>query len=77
MNFLGKQEMPFCILFTKSDKLKPKQLEVALQQYQESVLEELEEMPPYFITSSTHAKGREEVLDYIQRMNAIFTGSPH
>lgn len=72
MNFLGSKHIPFCILFTKSDKLKPTELNEALEVYKEELLKEWEELPPHIVTSSTEKKGREEVLTYIHQMNNIF-----
>ena len=72
MNFLGSKHIPFCILFTKSDKLKPTELIEALETYKQEVLKEWEELPPHIVTSSLEKKGREEVLTYIHEMNNIF-----
>ncbi len=72
MRFLGEHRVPFSILFTKSDKLKPAELEKALGDYQSSILEEWEELPPFFVTSSLVARGREEILSYIRQMNDTF-----
>lgn len=77
MNFLGANNIPFSILFTKADKLKPMQLKAALDNYTQVVLEEWESMPKYFITSSIEEKGRDEVLSYIHEMNNIFTNQLH
>ena len=73
MNHLGMQNIPFCILFTKSDKLKPLELKAAIEAYQQEILEEWEELPPTIITSSIEKSGREEILEYIHRMNSTFT----
>jgi GTP-binding protein len=73
MNFLGSKHIPFCILFTKSDKLKPAELITALEAYKEELLKEWEELPPHIVTSSIEKKGREEVMTYIHQMNNIFT----
>ena len=73
MNHLGTQNIPFCILFTKSDKLKPAELKAAIEAYQQDILEEWEELPPTIITSSILKSGREEILEYIHRMNSTFT----
>ncbi len=73
MNYLGQNNIPFCILFTKSDKLKPAELGKAIAAYQEEVLTEWEELPPFMITSSTTRKGKEEILEYIRRINKIYT----
>lgn len=72
MNYLGENHIPFCILFTKSDKLKPADLTASLENYHKDVLDEWEEMPPYIVTSSTEKTGKEEILDYIRKMNTIF-----
>ncbi len=73
MNYLGEKRIPFCILFTKSDKLKPEDLKASLQNYQQDVLTEWEELPPFIVTSSTLKAGRDEILEYIASMNTIFT----
>lgn len=78
MRFLGEREVPFCILFTKSDQLKANELADSLALYSETLLKEWESMPPHFVTSSLEQRGRDEILDFIQEMNAIFTRQqPH
>lgn len=69
MQWLGEHQVPFCIIFTKSDKLKPGALRRNIETYREEMLRTWEEMPQYFITSSSHATGREEVLDFIEQVN--------
>jgi GTP-binding protein len=72
MQFLGRHQVPFCILYTKSDKLKPGQLSKALEAYKSRILEDWEEMPPYIVTSSLQQSGRDEILAYIRQMNDTF-----
>jgi len=72
MRFLGQHKVPFTILFTKSDKLKPAELEKALANYQSAILEEWEELPKHFLTSSLTGLGREEILSHIRQMNDTF-----
>lgn len=72
MLWLGEHGVPFCIIFTKADKLKPKALERNIQNYKATMLESWTEMPPYFVTSSSSGEGREEVLDYIDQINQEF-----
>lgn len=69
MEWLGEEQFPFAIIFTKADKLKPKALERNIKEYQEKMLETWIEMPQYFVTSSSNAIGREEVLHYIDQIN--------
>ncbi len=70
MQWMGESGIPFNIIFTKADKLKPKALERNISAYQEKMLESWEEMPPYFITSASNSEGREEVLNYIEELNS-------
>lgn len=73
MRSLGEHEVPFCLLFTKSDQLKPAEADKALQAYRSTLLGEWESLPPHIVTSSVKRKGREEILALISAMNAIFT----
>lgn len=72
MQWLGEHQVPFCIIFTKADKLKPKALERNINDYQAQMLQTWTEMPEYFITSSSNAMGRDEVLNYIESINEQF-----
>lgn len=69
MQWLGENAIPFCIIFTKGDKLKPKALEKNIENYKAEMLESWVEMPQYFITSATTATGKDNVLDYIDGIN--------
>jgi len=70
MQWLGEHAIPFSIIFTKADKLKPKAIENHVEAYKTILLETWEEMPNYFITSSSNDIGKEAVLDYIDQLNA-------
>ena len=72
MQWMGENGIPFSIIFTKADKLKPMALQRNIQDYSHRMLETWEEMPPYFVTSSSNATGREEVLKYIDDLNSQF-----
>lgn len=69
MQWLGTNNIPFCIIFTKADKLKPKVLDKNIENYKAEMLETWEEMPEYFITSASAGAGKDEVLDYIESIN--------
>lgn len=70
MQWLGENQIPFSIVFTKADKLKPKAIERNVQSYLQAMLDDMwEETPNYFITSSSNRTGREELLDYIDLIN--------
>ena len=72
LEWLGENNVPFSIVFTKGDKLKGGQLKTNLDQYLKTLKEQWEELPPYFITSSIKRTGRKEVLDYIDNINKGF-----
>ncbi len=69
MQWLGENMIPFSIIFTKADKLKPKAIENHVASYKEILLETWEEMPNYFVTSSSKKIGKDDLLDYIEAIN--------
>lgn len=69
MEFLGLNDIPFSIIFTKADKLKPSELENNMNRYKQRLLQDWVELPPIFVTSSANATGKEEILDYIEQVN--------
>lgn len=69
MEWLGENQIPFCIVFTKADKLSKTEVAANVEAYKKRLLEEWEELPPTFITSSETKQGREEILDYIENQN--------
>jgi len=69
MIWLGENGIPFSIIFTKADKLKPKAIENHVEAYKNILLETWSEMPNYFITSSSKDIGKDEVLGYINTLN--------
>ncbi len=69
MAWMGNNQIPFAIVFTKADKLKPKALEKNIETYSKTMLETWEEMPPYFTTSSSNGTGRDTLLNYIDVVN--------
>ncbi|WP_435134306.1 ribosome biogenesis GTP-binding protein YihA/YsxC [Formosa sp. A9] len=69
MAWLGEHGIPFSIIFTKADKLKPKAIENHIEAYKNILLETWEEIPNYFITSSSKTIGKDELLNYIETIN--------
>lgn len=69
MQWMGESQIPFSIIFTKADKLKPKALERNVETYKQKLLETWEEVPVSFVTSSSNGLGRDAVLDYIGGVN--------
>ena len=73
MEWMGENGIPFCIIFTKADKLKPNVIEKNVNTYTQKLLEGAwEEVPQYFITSSSKTIGRDDVLDFVADINAQF-----
>ena len=71
MQYLGEKQIPFSIIFTKADKLKPKALERNIENYKQELLAGAwAEMPNYFVSSATNSTGKDEILDYIDTINA-------
>jgi len=69
MEYLGLNGIPFSIVFTKADKLKPKAIERHIEDYKNILLETWQDMPNYFITSSSKNIGKDELLGYIDHLN--------
>jgi GTP-binding protein len=69
MEWLGGNQVPFAIIFTKSDKLKPAELEMNIDYYRKKMLENWEEMPVSLVSSAANGEGRTEILSYIGRLN--------
>ncbi|MBD0825300.1 ribosome biogenesis GTP-binding protein YihA/YsxC [Aestuariibaculum marinum] len=69
MQWLGENGIPFSIIFTKADKLKPKAIENHVEAYRNILLETWEDMPNYFVTSSSKEIGKDDVLNYIDELN--------
>lgn len=75
IEWLGENGVPFSIVFTKADKLTKTALGTNIENYKERLKEDWEQLPPIFITSSQTRDGREEILNYIEQINASITTS--
>ena len=71
MQWLSENEIAFSIIFTKSDKQKLNVVEENIINYKKVMKETWEEMPDYFITSSTKYIGKEILLNYIEKINSL------
>ncbi len=70
INYLGEIEVPFCIIFTKADKISRTKVDSHIASYRKALLaNNWEEMPQHFITSATESTGRLTVLEYIDGVN--------
>ena len=69
IEWLGEEGIPFALVFTKADKLSKGKLAAYIAAYKERLLQQWEELPPLFITSSEARMGRDELLSYIDGIN--------
>ena len=69
MQWLGENRIPFSIIFTKVDKLKPNAIKNHIEAYKNILLETWQEMPNYFVTSASKSIGRDSLLEYIDSIN--------
>ena len=65
IEMLGREGIPFGIVFTKTDKLSAAQLARSVERYKQVLGEQWEGLPPMFRSSSEKRTGREEILDFI------------
>lgn len=70
MNWLGENEVPFSIVFTKSDKLGRGALAANIEAYKRKLLETWVELPTMFVTSAEKGTGEDEIIRYIDTINA-------
>jgi len=64
----GTNGIPICLVFTKSDKQTRTRTYQNVEKFKEKMLSEWEELPPYFITSSKNGEGKEEIMNYIEKV---------
>lgn len=69
---LGASGIPFALIFTKTDKISPSKVQSNVQKFYNKLAEEWEEMPYRMLSSSETGKGREEILNYIEQINAQY-----
>jgi GTP-binding protein len=70
ITYLGETEVPFCIIFTKADKIGKTKVDSHIAAYKKKILaNNWAEMPQYFVTSATEGTGREAILDFIDDVN--------
>jgi len=70
IEYLGETEVPFCIIFTKADKISKTKIDSHIAAYKKQLhAHNWEEIPPYFVTSATEGTGKDVLLDYIDAIN--------
>jgi len=70
IEYLGETEVPFCIVFTKADKIAKTKIEAHVAAYRKQLLaNNWEEMPQHFVTSATESTGKDTLLQFIDEVN--------
>lgn len=72
INWMGKSRIPFVLVFTKTDRLRPNEKMKYIRAFQEELHKYWNELPQQFVTSSKEKKGREEILKFIDQVNVQF-----
>ena len=72
MDWLGENQIPFVLVFTKTDKLTKGKLAQNIEHYKNEMKKHWEELPECFYTSSEKKEGRKEVLGFIENTNKLF-----
>lgn len=72
IDFCGENGVPIAIVFTKADKVSKAAAECNVDLFKKELLQRWEELPPIFVTSSEKKTGRDSILDFIERTNAIW-----
>lgn len=76
MEWCAEKEIPFCLIFTKADKLGKNQLASNLNKYKKQLLTSWDELPEIFITSAEKKSGKDEILNYIENNFQFFIPPP-
>lgn len=70
MTWLGENGIPFCIVYTKVDKLGKTQVQQNVAAIERGLKKTWESLPQRFITSAEFGQGRDEILGFIDECNA-------
>jgi GTP-binding protein len=70
INWAGENRIPFAIVFTKSDKISKSKIVSSIAKYKKRLLKDWESLPEIFITSSLKNNGKEEILNFIDKINS-------
>ena len=70
---LGEWQVPFSIVFTKTDKNKPGATIRNVETFKKTLLQEWKSLPTLFLTSEEKKEGREELLFHIRSLHETFS----
>ena len=69
IEYCGESGIPFSLVFTKADKLKPNTVLENVEKYKQELLKTWEDLPEIYITSAEKKTGGEEILAFISNTN--------
>lgn len=67
MQLLGREGVPFGVVFTKTDKQSQRLINKNIDIYRQTLLQWWEELPPMFVTSSEKRQGRDEIIGFVEQ----------
>ncbi|HPW87483.1 MAG TPA: ribosome biogenesis GTP-binding protein YihA/YsxC [Kaistella chaponensis] len=71
IEWCGESGIPFSIVFTKADKLKPNTVNANVEIYRNELLKSWEELPDMYVTSAEKKIGGDEILEFITKTNEL------
>lgn len=74
---LGQWQVPFALVFTKSDKSVQRITSANIKAFKTKMQEDWEFIPQTFVTSTVKGTGRREILSFIEELNSEFELPPH
>ena len=72
MDWCGEKQVPFVMVFTKTDKLSKKKTADNIAFYKEEMGKQWDALPECFYTSAEKKQGRDELLTFIEKTNKLF-----
>jgi GTP-binding protein len=75
IQWCGESGVPFSIVFTKVDKLKPNIAIKNVENYKAELHKTWEDLPEIYVTSAEKKKGGDEILNFIQKTNEFLTNN--
>jgi GTP-binding protein len=71
INWMGENEIPFVLVFTKTDRASKREVETGIENIKKALFETWNELPQAFLTSAKYRTGREELLNFIESVNSM------
>jgi len=76
LKWVGINQIPFVIVFTKTDKVTSSKIKPQIKQFEQAFLKDWEVLPQFFITSARLKEGKDEILKFIMEVNQTQNNKP-